>query len=155
MVTYVELDVKLLVLYREKRTAPDGTTDVTNIRKRRVTFRRLRTSWTTNQRRSKPLVSIIEIVRPIRLAKRQQKLSLDKVHQKVTAFYLFLRQSSRWALKQGAIGAFTSHDIFNMDKSRLSLFGDQTKLSINNINTCNEVEGCLSNKVSNTRTVLE
>ena len=34
-----------------------------------------------------------------------------------------------------------------MDESPLSLFGDQTKRSINDINTCNEVEGCLSNKV--------
>ncbi|CAF1513377.1 unnamed protein product [Adineta steineri] len=33
-----------------------------------------------------------------------------------------------------------------MDESPLALFGDQAKRSINDINTCNEVEGCLSNK---------
>ncbi|CAF4165065.1 unnamed protein product [Rotaria magnacalcarata] len=53
---------------------------------------------------------------------------------------------NRWAPKRGAMGAFTPRDIFSMDESPLSLFGDQTKRSVNDINTCNEVEGCLSNK---------
>jgi len=33
-----------------------------------------------------------------------------------------------------------------MDESPLSLFGDQCKLSVNEINTCNEIEGHISNK---------
>ena len=45
------------------------------------------------------------------------------------------------------MGCFTPRDVFNMDESPLSLFGDQTKLSINDINTCNEISGHLSNKV--------
>ncbi len=80
--------------------------------------------------------------------KRQQKISLAEAHQKATSFYSFLRRASRWAPKRGVMGTFIPRDIFNMDESPLALFGDQTKRSINYINTCNEVEGCLNNKVS-------
>jgi hypothetical protein len=52
------------------------------------------------------------------------------------------------AENSGPMGAFTPRDIFNMDESPLSLFGDQAKRSTNDINTFNEVEGCLSSKVS-------
>ncbi|CAF2258042.1 unnamed protein product, partial [Rotaria magnacalcarata] len=78
--------------------------------------------------------------------KRQQKIPLDEVHQKATSFYNYLRRASRWAPKRGPMGAFTPRDVFNMDESPLALFGDQANRSINDINTCNEVEGCLSNK---------
>jgi DDE superfamily endonuclease len=44
------------------------------------------------------------------------------------------------------MGAFTPADVCNMDKSPLSLFGDQTKLSINDVNTTNEIEGHVSDK---------
>lgn len=161
--TYVELDVKLLAWYREKRTAPDGTADVADIRKEKVTFRRLERCGrqiSADLNHSCPSSKwfgrfLVRHRLSLQRPKRQQKIPLDEVHQKATAFYSFLRQASRWAPKRGAMGAFTSHDIFNMDESPLSLFGDQTKRSINDINTCNEVEGCLSNKVSNTCTVLE
>ncbi|CAF4658102.1 unnamed protein product, partial [Rotaria sp. Silwood2] len=33
-----------------------------------------------------------------------------------------------------------------MDESPLSLWGDQSRRSINDINTRNEIEGCLENK---------
>jgi len=33
-----------------------------------------------------------------------------------------------------------------MDESPLTLFGDQSKLSINDMNTSNDILGCLSNK---------
>ena len=80
--------------------------------------------------------------------KRQQKIPLNDVHQRATSFYTFLRWVSRWAPKRGPMGALPPRDILNMDESPLALFGDQAKRSINDINTCNEVEGCLSNKVS-------
>jgi hypothetical protein len=44
------------------------------------------------------------------------------------------------------MGAFTPKDVCNMDESPLSLFGDQSKLSVNDINTCNETKGNLINK---------
>lgn len=46
------------------------------------------------------------------------------------------------------MGAFTPSDVFNMDESPLSLFGNQSKRSINDVGICNEVEGCLSNKAA-------
>ncbi|CAF1019342.1 unnamed protein product [Adineta ricciae] len=152
--TYVDLDVRLLAWYREKRTAPGSTTAAAHIHKERVTFRQL-------QRRGQqinielnhqcpsakwfgrfPVRHRLSLQRP----KRQQKIPLNEIHQKATSFYTFLRRASRWALKRGQMGAFTFRDIFNMDESPLALFGDQSKRSINDINTCNEVEGCLSNK---------
>ena len=39
---------------------------------------------------------------------------------------------------------FSPRDVINMDESSLILFGDQTKLSINDVNTSNEIEGHLS-----------
>jgi len=44
------------------------------------------------------------------------------------------------------MGGFLLRDVCNMDESPLNLFGDQSKLSINDINTSNDIEGCLSNK---------
>lgn len=155
--TYVDLDSRLLTWYREKRTAPGSTTTtVSEIRKERVTFRQL-------QRRGRQLSEELNHPCPsskwfgrflvrhrlsLQRPKRQQKIPLDEVHQKATSFYTYLRRASQWAPKRGPMGAFTPRDVFNMDESPLALFGDQAKRSINDINTCNEVEGCLSNKVS-------
>ncbi|CAF4437558.1 unnamed protein product, partial [Rotaria magnacalcarata] len=44
------------------------------------------------------------------------------------------------------MGAFLPPDVANMDESSLSLFGDQTKLSINDMNTVNEIERHISDK---------
>ncbi|CAF4111235.1 unnamed protein product, partial [Rotaria magnacalcarata] len=152
--TYVDIDSRLFVWYREKRTDAASTTNVSDIRKERITFRQL-------ERRGRQLSKELKHPCPsskwfgrflvrhrlsLQRPKRQQKIPLEEVHQKATSFYSFLRRASRWAPKRSAMGAFTPRDIFNMDESPLSLFGDQTKRSINDINTCNEVEGCLSNK---------
>ncbi|CAF5222525.1 unnamed protein product, partial [Rotaria magnacalcarata] len=152
--TYIDLDSRLFVWYREKRTDPTSTTNVSNIRKERITFLQL-------QRRGRQLSEELNHQCPsskwfgrflvrhhlsLQRPKRQQKIPLQEVHKKATSFFAFLRRASRWAPKRGEMGAFTPRDIFNMDESPLALFGDQAKRSINDINTCNEVEGCLSNK---------
>ncbi len=153
----MHLDARLFAWYRQKRTAPGSiTTNVSNICKEKVTFRQL-------QRRGRQLSDELKHPCPsskwfgrflvrhqlsLQRPKRQQKIPLNEVHQKATSFFSFLRRASGWAPKRGAMGAFTSRDIFNMDESPLALFGDQSKRTINDINTCNEVEGCLSNKVS-------
>ena len=153
----MELDSRLFAWYRQKRTDPGSTTtSASDIHKERVTFRQF-------QHRGRQLS--VELNHPcpspkwfgrflvrhrlsLQRPKRQQKIPLNAVHQKVTSFYTFLRRASRWAAKRGPLGAFTPRDVFNMDESPLALFGDQAKRSINDINTCNEVERCVSNKVS-------
>jgi hypothetical protein len=44
------------------------------------------------------------------------------------------------------MGAFTPRDVCNMDESPLALFGDQSKRSINDIGTPNDIEGNLGDK---------
>jgi hypothetical protein len=44
------------------------------------------------------------------------------------------------------MGAFTPSDVCNMDESPLALFGDQSKRSINDIGTPNDIEGNLGDK---------
>jgi hypothetical protein len=44
------------------------------------------------------------------------------------------------------MGAFLSRDVSNMDESPLNLFDNQTKLSINDINTSDDIEGHINNK---------
>ncbi|CAF3269661.1 unnamed protein product [Rotaria socialis] len=152
---YVDLDSRLLTWYRQKRTAPGSTTTpITDIRKEKVTFRYLqRRGRQISQELNHPCPSskwfgrfLVRHRLSLQRPKRQQKIPLDEVHQKATSFYNYLRRASRWAPKRGPMGAFTPRDVFNMDESPLALFGDQAKRSINDINTCNEVEGCLSNK---------
>ena len=78
--------------------------------------------------------------------KRHQKIPLEEVHQAVYNFHSYIRRASRWAPKRGPMGAFTPKDICNMDESPLNLFGDQSKLTVNDINTSNDIERCISNK---------
>ena len=151
--TYVDLDSRLLTWFRSKRTAPESTTNASDIRKERVTFRQLvRRGRQISEELNHSCPSLkwfgrflvrhrLSLQRP----KRQQKIPLNEVHEKANSF---IRRASQWSPKRGAMGGFTPRDIFNMDESPLTLFSDQTKRSINDINTCNEVEGCLSNKVS-------
>jgi hypothetical protein len=148
----------LLIWYREKRTAPSATViNVSDIRKEKITFRNLqRQERQLSEELHHPCPSskwfgrfLIRHRLSLQRAKRQQKIPLEEAHQKATSFFPFIRRASRWAPKRGPMGAFTPRDICNMDESPLALFGDQTKRSINDINTCNEVEGCLSSKVSN------
>ena len=49
------------------------------------------------------------------------------------------------------MGAFVPRDVCNFDESPLSLFGDQTKRSLNYVNVDNEVEGAICSKVSVSR----
>jgi hypothetical protein len=97
--TYVDLDSRLFAWYRQKRTAPGSTTTaVSDIRKERITFRRL-------QRRGRQLSEELNHPCPsskwfgrflvrhrlsLQRPKRQQKIPLDEVHQKATSFYTFL-----------------------------------------------------------------
>ena len=154
---FTELDSRLFDWYREKRTAPGAKATDDVIRKEKVTFRRLERQGrqiSAELKHSCPSSKwfgrfLVRHRLSLQRPKRQQKIPLEEVHKKATSFYSFLRQASRWAPKRGSMGAFTPCDVFNMDESPLSLFGDQSKRSINDIGTCNEVEGCLSNKVSN------
>ena len=155
--TYVELDSRLFAWYRQKRTDPGSTTtSASDIHKERVTFRQLQhRGRQLSEELNHPCPSpkwfghfLVRHRLSLQRPKRQQKIPLNDVHQKATSFYAFLRRASRWAPKRGPMGAFTPRDVFNMDEPPLALFGDQAKRSINDINTCNEVEGCLSNKVS-------
>ena len=121
---YVDLDSRLLAWYREKRTAPGSTTaSVSEIRKERATFRQLQC--------------------------RGRQLSEELNHPCLSSrwfgrFLVRRRLSRQRPERQQKIPL----DVFNMDESSLALFGDQSKRSINDEYTCNEVEGCLSNKVS-------
>ncbi|CAF4822182.1 unnamed protein product, partial [Rotaria sp. Silwood2] len=78
--------------------------------------------------------------------KRQQKLPLTDAYKHVTAFYSCIRRANKWDPKRGLMGAFTPRDICNMDESPIELFGDQSKRSINDIGTSNDIEGHLTNK---------
>lgn len=151
---YRTLDQKLLEWFRERRGTikqPDGTTI---IKKEKVSFKQL-------QRRGK-LISVESNHEPpssrwycrfllrhglsLQKPKRHQKVPLNEVHELVRQFHSYLRRASRWGPRRGPLGAFTAKDICNMDESPLNLFGDQSKLSVNDVNTCNEIEGHLSNK---------
>ena len=57
------------------------------------------------------------------------------------------RRSSTWAPSRGPMGCFTPKDVFNFDESPLALFGDQTKRSINYVNTSDDISGNLPSKV--------
>ncbi|CAF0891787.1 unnamed protein product [Adineta steineri] len=139
---------------RERRgiiQQPDGTTI---IRKEKVSFKQL-------QRQGKQISVELHHESPspkwygrflrrhglsLQKLKRHQKIPLNEVHKLVNEFYVYLRRSSRWGPKRSPMGAFTPSDVCNMDERPLSLFGDQSKLSVNEINTCNEIEGHISNK---------
>jgi hypothetical protein len=78
--------------------------------------------------------------------RRQQKVPLNEAHLLIKSFHSYLRRASTWGPKRSAMGAFLPRDVLNMDESPLSLLGDQTKLSINDVNTVNEIEGHISDK---------
>ena len=158
-VKYIDLDIRLLSWFREQRSPPissnTATTAPIDIRREKVTFRRLQRQGerisdelhhqhpSTKWYRRFLIRNRLSLQRP----KRQQKIPIDEAHRLAHSFYSFLRRSSTWAPKRGPMGCFTPRDVFNMDESPLALFGDQTKLSINDVNTCNEISGHLSNKV--------
>ncbi|CAF1351532.1 unnamed protein product [Adineta ricciae] len=78
--------------------------------------------------------------------KRQQKISLVEAHIRVTEFLIFIRKNAFRVLNLDVLGSFPDRDICKMDENPLALFGDQSKTSINYINTPNEVEGHQNNK---------
>jgi hypothetical protein len=78
--------------------------------------------------------------------KRQQKVPLNEAHLLVNSFHTYIRCANTWSPKRGAMDAFLPCDMVNMDECPLSLLGDQTKLSINDVNTVNEIEGHVSDK---------
>lgn len=86
--------------------------------------------------------------------KRRQKIPIDEAHRLAHSFYSFIRRSSTWAPARGPMGCFTPKDVFNMDESPLELFGDQSKRSINYVNTCNEISNPLPDKVIADSTVF-
>ncbi|CAF1640420.1 unnamed protein product, partial [Didymodactylos carnosus] len=148
---YIDLDNKLLQWFRERRT---GNANNKPIRKERVSFKQL-------QRTGKQISIEMKHEPPsskwygrflkrhrlsLQKPKRQQKIPLDEAHKLIHGFHTYIRRCSRWGPKRGSMGAFTPKDVCNMDESPLSLFGDQSKLTVNDINTCNEIEGCISNK---------
>ncbi|CAF4621440.1 unnamed protein product, partial [Rotaria sp. Silwood2] len=151
---YPDLDQKLLQWFREHRGIIKQPDETIIIRKEKVSFKQL-------QRRGKQISIELNHKPPsskwygrflrrhglsLPKPKRHKKIPLNEVHKLVQEFHSYLRRSSRWGLKRGPMGAFTPKDVCNMDESPLSLFGDQSKLSVNAINTCNEIEGHISNK---------
>ncbi|CAF4016732.1 unnamed protein product [Rotaria sordida] len=109
---YPELDKLLLEWFRERRTAPAIQSNVSTmttsivVKREKVTFKQL-------QRRGKQLC-----------------IELKHEHPPSTKW-----RANTWGPKRGVMGAFLPRDVVNMDESPLSLFGDQTKLSINDVNT--------------------
>ncbi|CAF3524754.1 unnamed protein product [Rotaria sp. Silwood2] len=151
---YPDLDQKLLQWFREHRGIIKQPDETIIIRKEKVSFKQLqrRGKQISIELNHKPSSSKwygrflrrhgLSLPKP----KRHKKIPLNEVHKLVQEFHSYLRRSSRWGLKRGPMGAFTPKDVCNMDESPLSLFGDQSKLSVNAINTCNEIEGHISNK---------
>ncbi|CAF3381435.1 unnamed protein product [Rotaria socialis] len=144
--------------FREKRTFIDpkavATTDTTTIRREKVTFRQL-------ERQGKLLSMELKHACPstkwfgkfmrrhrlsLQKPKINQKASLPDAYPLINNFYDYIRRASQWAPSRGPMGAFLPRDVCNMDESSLSLFGDQSILSINDVNTSNNIEGCISNK---------
>lgn len=159
-IKYIDLDSHLFIWFLERRSAPvishTSTTAPIDIRREKVTFRRLQREGkriSDDLGHSRPSVKCYRriLVRhrlSLQRPKRQQKIPIDEAHRLAHSFYTYLRRASTWAPRRGPMGCFTARDIFNMDESPLALFGDQTKKSINDVNTCNEICGYLSDKVN-------
>ena len=154
---YPDLDVKLLEWFRERRTAIDPNSNTTSnavARREKVSFKQLQRhgaklsiQFQHNQPSAKWYVRFMARHRlSLQRPKRNQKIPLAEAYERISSFYSYLRQASRWGPRRGPMGAFTPRDTCNMDESPLTLFGDQNKRSINDIGTANEVEGHLSNK---------
>ncbi|CAM4763580.1 unnamed protein product [Rotaria magnacalcarata] len=160
-IKFVDLDHRLLLWFREKRTfidpiavATTGKTTTATIRREKVTFRQL-------ERQGKLLSMELKHACPstkwfgrfmrrhrlsLQKPKRNQKVSLSDAYPLINNFYDYIRRASQWASSREPTGAFLARDVCNMDESPLSLFGDQSRLSMNDVNTSNDIEGCISNK---------
>ncbi|CAF3312301.1 unnamed protein product [Rotaria sp. Silwood2] len=160
-IKYIDLDYQLLLWFREKSTfidlqsiATTVTTTTTTIRREKVTFRQLQRQGrllSVQLQHDYPSTKwFARFMRHHRLSlqkpKRNQKIPLSDVYPLVNKFYDYIRRASLWAPSRGPMGAFLVQNVCYMDESPLNLFGDQSKLSINFINTSNDIEGCISNK---------
>ncbi|CAF1213314.1 unnamed protein product [Rotaria sordida] len=155
---YIDLDLKLLVWFRERRGKIDSNSTTCNnnlnIPREKVTLKQLRrqgVKLSVELNHEPPSCKWyyrflsrhrLSLQRP----KRQQKIPLTDAYKHVTSFYSYIRRANKWGPKRGPMGAFTPRDICNMDESPLELFGDQSKRSINDIGTSNDIEGHLTNK---------
>ncbi|CAF1521814.1 unnamed protein product [Adineta ricciae] len=156
-IRYQELDRQLIQWFKSKRTKTNDeqSNEPIEIKKERITFK--------NLVRQGEKISVSLKIQPypsqkwfrrfmkrhrlsLQKPKRQQKISLVEAHCRATEFLTFVRKSASRVLNIGVLGSFPDRDICNMDESPLALFGDQSKASINYMNTPNEVEGCLDNK---------
>ncbi|CAM4847308.1 unnamed protein product [Rotaria magnacalcarata] len=118
---YIDLDLKLLVWFRERRGKIDSSSTSCNknlnIPHEKVTLKQLRRQGVKTK---------LSLQRP----KRQQKRPLTDAYKHVTAFYSYIRRADKWGPKRGRMGAFTPCDICNMDESLIELFGDQSKRAL-------------------------
>ena len=156
-ICYKELDQQLIKWFISKRT---NSYDVqlqipTEIKKERITFKGLlrQGEKISSSLKIQPLPSKTWFYRflkrrnlSLQQPKRQQKITLPEAHSKVTEFLTFLRRNASRVLNLAVFGSFPDRDICNMNRSPLALFGDQSKVSINNVNIPNEIEGRLNNK---------
>ncbi|CAF3779451.1 unnamed protein product, partial [Rotaria socialis] len=137
-----------------KAVATTGTTTTATIRREKVTFRQL-------ERQGKLLSMELKHACPstkwfgrfmhchrlsLQKPKRNQKVSLSDAYPLINNFYDYIHRAGQWVPSREPMGAFLPRDVCNMDESPLSLFGDQSRLSINDVNTSNDIEGCISNK---------
>ncbi|CAF1017098.1 unnamed protein product [Rotaria sp. Silwood1] len=149
--SYANLDDRLIRWYRSKRGLNQA--DV-NVSKEKVTFKgmvregyRICSELKTNQPSNKWFTRFLKRHRlSLQKPVRKQKISLSEAHISINKFHSYLRKCSQWGPKRGPMGCFVESDICNMDESPLSLWGDQSRRSINDINTRNEIEGCFENK---------
>jgi len=131
---YKDLDSRLLVWFQERRSPPAESSNSSAILHNRPSSKWYRRFMKRHR---------LSLQRP----KRQQKIPIEEAHRLAHSFYTFIRRSSTWAPSKGPMGCFTPKDVFNFDESPLALFGDQTKRSINYVNTSNDIPGNLPSKV--------
>ncbi|CAF3969647.1 unnamed protein product [Rotaria sp. Silwood1] len=151
---YVDLDDRLIKWFKERRTPPTSDATVINIRREKISFKQLVRQGTILSAELNHVAPSVKwyqrfMIRnrlSLQRPKRNQKISLPEAHKQATLFYNYLRRASTWGPTRGPMGAFKPSDVCNFDESPLSLFGDQTKRSLNYVNVDNEVEGAICSK---------
>ena len=152
---YFDLDDRLISWFKERRTPPTIDSTTTVIRREKVTFKQLVRQGgflSLELKHERPSIKwfyrfILRHRLSLQRPKRNQKIPITEAHERATSFYDYLRRASKWGPSRGPMGAFMEHDVSNFDESPLSLFGDQTKRSLNYVNVDNEVEGSICSKV--------
>ncbi|CAF1046128.1 unnamed protein product [Didymodactylos carnosus] len=151
---HVQLDAKLFEWFKTKRTPPEDEQQTTTIKKDRISFRLL-------ARQGAKICIELNTVQPpnkwyrrflrrhrlsLQRPKRHQKIPLSEAHERIKSFHGFLRKSSERILNLRAKDSFPERDICNMDENPLPLWGDQSRASLNYVNTSNEVDSTLNSK---------